>query len=72
MTFQEPERDYLEAAIRTVIQIHLNEDPGDVLVFLTGEEEIEDAVRLPALLLSTCNFQHSLLLLTEICANGAR
>lgn len=42
---QEPERDYLEAAIRTVIQIHLHEDPGDVLVFLTGEEEIEDAVR---------------------------
>jgi pre-mRNA-splicing factor ATP-dependent RNA helicase DHX15/PRP43 len=42
---QEPERDYLEAAIRTVIQIHQNEAPGDVLVFLTGEEEIEDACR---------------------------
>lgn len=42
---QEPERDYLEAAIRTVIQIHIHEDPGDVLVFLTGEEEIEDACR---------------------------
>mmetsp|Transcript_1342 Transcript_1342/g.4649 ORF Transcript_1342/g.4649 Transcript_1342/m.4649 type:complete len:710 (+) Transcript_1342:121-2250(+) len=42
---QEPERDYLEAAIRTVCQIHLCEAPGDVLLFLTGEEEIEDAVR---------------------------
>lgn len=42
---QEPERDYLEAAIRTVIQIHIHEEPGDVLVFLTGEEEIEDACR---------------------------
>ncbi|CAG8451353.1 6552_t:CDS:10 [Paraglomus occultum] len=41
----EPERDYLEAAIRTVIQIHLCEDPGDILIFLTGEEEIEDACR---------------------------
>jgi len=41
----EPERDYLEACIRTVIQIHLYEKPGDILVFLTGEEEIEDAVR---------------------------
>lgn len=41
----EPERDYLEAAIRTVIQIHLCEKPGDVLLFLTGEEEIEDACR---------------------------
>ena len=41
----EPERDYLEASIRTVIQIHLCEKPGDILLFLTGEEEIEDAVR---------------------------
>ncbi|KAI3819215.1 hypothetical protein L1987_13040 [Smallanthus sonchifolius] len=37
------ERDYLEAAIRTVVQIHMCESPGDILVFLTGEEEIEDA-----------------------------
>ncbi|CAH8271122.1 unnamed protein product [Arabidopsis lyrata] len=42
---REPERDYLEAAISTVIQIHMCEPPGDVLVFLTGEEEIEDACR---------------------------
>ncbi|BBM99413.1 pre-mRNA-splicing factor ATP-dependent RNA helicase DHX15/PRP43 [Marchantia polymorpha subsp. ruderalis] len=42
---QDPERDYLEAAIRTVVQIHICENPGDILVFLTGEEEIEDACR---------------------------
>ncbi|XP_015968870.1 probable pre-mRNA-splicing factor ATP-dependent RNA helicase DEAH2 isoform X1 [Arachis duranensis] len=42
---QEPERDYLEAAIRTVMQIHMGEPSGDILVFLTGEEEIEDACR---------------------------
>jgi len=41
----EPEPDYLEAAIRTVLMIHKDEEPGDVLVFLTGEEEIEDACR---------------------------
>ncbi|KAJ3352117.1 hypothetical protein HDU83_008300 [Entophlyctis luteolus] len=41
----EPERDYLEAAIRTVLQIHTCEDEGDILVFLTGEEEIEDACK---------------------------
>ena len=41
----EPERDYLEAAIRTVVQIHLCEPEGDILVFLTGEQEIEDACR---------------------------
>lgn len=32
----EPEKDYLEAAIRTVLQIHTCEDEGDILVFLTG------------------------------------
>ncbi len=42
---KDPERDYLEAAIRTVVQIHACEPPGDILVFLTGEEEIEDACR---------------------------
>lgn len=41
----EPEADYLEAAIRTVLMIHQAEDPGDILLFLTGEEEIEDACR---------------------------
>lgn len=41
----EPERDYVEAALRTVLQIHAYESAGDILVFLTGEEEIEDAVR---------------------------
>ena len=41
----EPERDYVEAAIRTVLQIHATEADGDILLFLTGEEEIEDACR---------------------------
>ncbi len=36
-----PERDYLEAAKRTAMQIHVAEPQGDILVFLTGEEEIE-------------------------------
>lgn len=42
----EPERDYLEAAIRTVIQIHMCEEiAGDILLFLTGQEEIEVACK---------------------------
>ena len=41
----EPERDYVEAALRTVLQIHTTEPEGDILLFLTGEEEIEDACR---------------------------
>jgi pre-mRNA-splicing factor ATP-dependent RNA helicase DHX15/PRP43 len=40
-----PEKNYVEAAIRTALQIHACEDPGDVLLFLTGEEEIEESCR---------------------------
>lgn len=39
------QKDYLDAAIRTVLQIHATEDEGDILLFLTGEEEIEDSCR---------------------------
>eukprot|EP00727_Mastigamoeba_balamuthi_P002088 m51a1_g11877 putative probable pre-mrna-splicing factor atp-dependent rna helicase-like (664) ;mRNA; r:566201-568737 len=42
---QEPEADYLEAALRTAMQIHMCEEPGDILMFLTGEEEIEEACK---------------------------
>lgn len=41
----EPEPDYMEASVRTVVQIHQYEEPGDVLLFLTGEEEIEEVCR---------------------------
>ena len=41
-----PEPDYLEAALDTVMQIHLTEPPGDVLVFLTGQEEIDTACQI--------------------------
>jgi HrpA-like RNA helicase len=40
---KEPEPDYIEAAIRTVLMIQRADDPGDILFFLTGGEEIEDA-----------------------------
>ena len=39
-----PEPNYVEAAIRTTLHIHECEPPGgDILVFLTGEQEIEQA-----------------------------
>lgn len=34
---QAPESDYLDAALITVLQIHLSEPEGDVLLFLTGQ-----------------------------------
>jgi pre-mRNA-splicing factor ATP-dependent RNA helicase DHX15/PRP43 len=39
-----PEANYVEAAIRTAIQVHLYEGEGDILMFLCGEDEIETAV----------------------------
>ncbi|KAF7594299.1 hypothetical protein BBP40_009699 [Aspergillus hancockii] len=39
----QPEANYLAAAITTVFQIHISQGPGDILVFLTGQEEIEAA-----------------------------
>lgn len=40
---KEPESDYLDAALVTVMEIHLAEPAGDILVFLTGQEEIDTA-----------------------------
>ena len=40
---KEPETDYVDASLITVMQIHLTEPPGDILVFLTGQEEIDTA-----------------------------
>ncbi|PRW59127.1 pre-mRNA-splicing factor ATP-dependent RNA helicase DHX16 isoform A [Chlorella sorokiniana] len=36
-----PEADYLHAAVVTTLQIHVSQPAGDVLIFLTGQEEIE-------------------------------
>ncbi|KCV69479.1 adenosinetriphosphatase [Fonticula alba] len=36
-----PEADYLDACVVTTLQIHLTQGRGDILVFLTGQEEIE-------------------------------
>ncbi|KAJ2894613.1 helicase associated domain-containing protein [Zalerion maritima] len=38
---REPESDYLDSALETVMQIHIAEPPGDILLFLTGQEEID-------------------------------
>ncbi|KAL7949360.1 P-loop containing nucleoside triphosphate hydrolase protein [Trichoderma barbatum] len=38
-----PEANYLTAAITTVFQIHTTQGKGDILIFLTGQDEIEAA-----------------------------
>ncbi|CAD6443209.1 6ffe656b-61e5-4333-b72f-8cc3a7b8b405 [Sclerotinia trifoliorum] len=39
----QPEANYLAAAITTLFQIHTSQPSGDVLIFLTGQDEIEAA-----------------------------
>ncbi|KAM0791034.1 Cyclin-dependent kinase catalytic subunit [Microbotryomycetes sp. NB124-2] len=39
----QPEANYLHAAVTTVFQIHTSQPKGDILVFLTGQDEIEAA-----------------------------
>ena len=38
--------DYLHAAVVTALQVHVTQPAGDVLIFLTGQEEIEAAEEL--------------------------
>ncbi|OHF00370.1 helicase associated domain-containing protein [Colletotrichum orchidophilum] len=42
---ESPTEDYVEKAISTVFDIHTMEPEGDILVFLTGREEIDKAVQ---------------------------
>ena len=41
MYTKQPEADYLDACVVTCLQVHITQPPGDILVFLTGQEEIE-------------------------------
>ena len=43
---EEPAEDYVEKAVNTVIEIHASESDGDVLLFLTGRDEIDTAIQL--------------------------
>jgi len=35
------QEDYVMAAVKQTIQIHFNSPPGDILIFMTGQEDIE-------------------------------
>ncbi|WWD17844.1 hypothetical protein CI109_102288 [Kwoniella shandongensis] len=40
---QQPEANYMHAAVTTILQIHTTQPKGDILLFLTGQDEIESA-----------------------------
>lgn len=42
---ESPAEDYVEKAVQTVFDIHTKEPDGDILVFMTGREEIDTAMQ---------------------------
>ena len=48
----EPQQDYLHSAVVSILQLHCSMGPGDILVFLTGREEIESVQVISHLLVS--------------------
>lgn len=67
----QPEGNYINAAITTVFQIHTTQRlPGDILVFLTGQEEIESMkAKLLEILSKLDNTKFPDLLIVPIYAN---
>ncbi len=45
---ESPAEDYVERAVRTIFDIHSKEPDGDILLFLTGREEIDRAIQMIA------------------------
>ncbi|GMI77652.1 hypothetical protein like AT4G18465 [Hibiscus trionum] len=43
---EDPVKDYVQAIVSTVLLIHDKEPPGDILVFLTGQDDIDAAIKL--------------------------
>ncbi|CDI73657.1 Helicase associated domain HA2 containing protein, related [Eimeria praecox] len=39
-----PEANFLDAAVVTALQLHFTQPPGDILLFLPGQQEIDEAV----------------------------
>ncbi|WCJ30948.1 RNA helicase family protein [Euphorbia peplus] len=65
-----PEADYLDAAIVTVLHIHIEEPAGgDILVFFSGQEEIETAEEILKHKIRVCGQKIAELIICPIYAN---
>jgi ATP-dependent RNA helicase DDX35 len=38
---EEPCSNYIHKSVETILRVHLQEGPGDILTFLTGKEDID-------------------------------
>lgn len=61
--------NYLDAAVITALQIHATQPTGDVLIFLTGQEEIEAAEELLKLKTKGLGSKIGELMITPVYAN---
>jgi ATP-dependent RNA helicase DDX35 len=58
--------DYVTGMVETVLKIHKAEAPGDILGFLTGQEEVDRAVSLLHEYSSSTNFESKISLYLRI------
>nr|CAI6726969.1 BAF_HP1_G0047080.mRNA.1.CDS.1 [Saccharomyces cerevisiae] len=66
----QPEANYIHAAITTIFQIHTTQSlPGDILVFLTGQEEIERTKTKLEEIMSKLGSRTKQMIITPIYAN---
>ncbi|XP_020194276.1 pre-mRNA-splicing factor ATP-dependent RNA helicase DEAH1-like [Aegilops tauschii subsp. strangulata] len=64
-----PEADYIAAAVVTVLQLHVKQPAGDILLFLTGQEEIETVEELLKQKMMTVGSKIAELVICPIYAN---
>lgn len=43
-----PQDDYVDQSVKQAVGIHINQPPGDILIFMTGQEDIESTCLLLA------------------------
>lgn len=66
----QPEANYLHAVLSTVFQIHTREPlPGDILVFLTGQDEIENMAEKMEMIAGKLGEKAMPMMITAIYAN---
>ena len=58
-----PAEDYVDAAVKQTLTIHLSFPPGDILIFMTGQEDIEATCEILAERIATLDGVPPLLLL---------
>lgn len=57
--------DYVEAAVKQALTIHLSNPPGDILIFMTGQEDIETTCQVRILVVVAMPCKSSMQVIAE-------